>query len=192
MEVRKMRAVPGELAAGRQRYTYEDYCRLPEGSPYQLIGGELVMTPSPTPYHQMVSMKLELKMAGYVLEKGLGIVLDAPVDVYLEETETYQPDIIYISNERLSIIEEKRINGAPDLVVEILSPGTGYYDLRTKYKVYEKSGVREYWIVDPHSKSVQVFCLKGGKYALDQEVEQQGEVQSRVIAGFAVQVESIF
>ncbi|NPV28131.1 MAG: Uma2 family endonuclease [Firmicutes bacterium] len=187
-----MRAVPGELAAGRQRYTYEDYCRLPEGSPYQLIGGELVMTPSPTPYHQMVSMKLELKMAGYVLEKGLGVVLYAPVDVYLEETETYQPDIIYISNERLFIIEENRINGAPDLVVEILSPGTGYYDLRTKYKIYEKSGVREYWIVDPHSKSVQVFCLKGGKYALDQEVEQQGEVQSRVIAGFAVQVESIF
>ncbi|SHE33198.1 Endonuclease, Uma2 family (restriction endonuclease fold) [Desulfofundulus australicus DSM 11792] len=187
-----MNVVPGELAAGRQRYTYEDYCRLPEGSPYQLIGGELVMTPSPTPYHQMVSMKLELKMAGYVLEKGLGIVLDAPVDVYLEETETYQPDIIYISNERLSIIEEKRINGAPDLVVEILSPGTGYYDLRTKYKVYEKSGVREYWIVDPHSKSVQVFCLKGGKYALDQEVEQQGEVQSRVIPGLVIKVECIF
>ncbi|MBE3586901.1 Uma2 family endonuclease [Desulfofundulus thermocisternus] len=187
-----MSVVPGELAAGRQRYTYEDYCRLPEGSPYQLIGGELVMTPSPTPYHQMVSMKLELKMAGYVLEKGLGVVLYAPVDVYLEETETYQPDIIYISNERLSIIEEKRINGAPDLVVEILSPGTGYYDLRTKYKVYEKSGVREYWIVDPHDKSVQVFCLKGGKYALDQEVEQQGEVQSRIIPGFAVEVESIF
>lgn len=187
-----MSVVPGELAAGRQRYTYEDYCRLPEGSPYQLIGGELVMTPSPTPYHQMVSMKLELKMAGFVLEKGLGIVLYAPVDVYLEETETYQPDILYISNERLSIIEEKRINGAPDLVVEILSPGTGYYDLRVKYKVYEKSGVREYWIVDPHSKSVHVFCLEGGKYALDQEVEQQGAVQSRVIAGFAVQVESIF
>jgi Uma2 family endonuclease len=187
-----MSIVPGELAAGRQRYTYEDYCRLPEGSLYQLIGGELVMTPSPTPYHQMVSMKLKLKMAGFVLEKGLGIVLDAPVDVYLEETETYQPDILYISNERLSIIEEKRINGAPDLVVEILSPGTGYYDLRVKYKVYEKSGVREYWIVDPHSKSVLIFCLKGGKYALNQEVEQQGAVQSRIIAGFAVQVESIF
>ncbi|MQL51169.1 Uma2 family endonuclease [Desulfofundulus thermobenzoicus] len=187
-----MSIVLDEPAAGRQRYTYEDYCRLPEGSPYQLIGGELVMTPSPTPYHQMVSMKLVFKMAGFVLEKGLGIVLYAPVDVYLEETETYQPDIIFISNERLSIIEEKRINGAPDLVVEILSPGTGYYDLRSKYKVYEKSGVREYWIVDPHSKSVQVFCLQGRKFVLDREVEQQGTVQSHVIAGLTVQVESIF
>ena len=181
-----------ELAAGRKRYTYEDYCRLPEGSPYQLIGGELVMTPSPTPYHQMVSIKLELQMAGFVLDKGLGIVLDAPVDVYLDEEETYQPDIIFIASSRLDIIEEKRIKGAPDLVVEILSPGTGYYDLRSKYKVYEKSGVREYWIVDPQQKSVQVFCLRDGKFVLDQEAEQQGTVRSRVIAGLEVQVESIF
>ncbi|MDN5347849.1 MAG: hypothetical protein PWP65_1413 [Clostridia bacterium] len=187
-----MSAILGELAAGRERYTYEDYCRLPEGAPYQLIGGKLVMTPSPTPYHQMVSMKLELKMAGFVLEKGLGIVLYAPVDVYLDETETYQPDIIFISNERLAIIEEKRIKGAPDLVVEILSPSTGYYDLRSKYKVYEKKGVREYWIVDPQNKSVQVFCWREGKFVLDQEAEQQGTVKSRVITGFEVQVESIF
>lgn len=187
-----MSAILAELAAGRERYTYEDYCRLPEGSPYQLIGGELVMTPSPTPYHQMVSMKLELKMASFVLEKDLGIVLYAPLDVYLDETETYQPDIIFISKERLSIIEEKRINGAPDLVAEILSPSTGYYDLRSKYKVYEKKGVREYWIVDPQHKSVQVFCRQEGKFVLDQEAEQQGTVKSRVIAGFEVQVESIF
>lgn len=181
-----------EVAVGKTRYTYDDYCRLPEQSPYQLIGGKLVMTPSPTPYHQMVSMKLELKMAGFVLDKELGIVLDAPIDVYLGEEETYQPDIIFISNERLAIIEETRINGAPDLVVEILSPNTGYYDLRSKYKVYEKKGVREYWIVDPQHKSVQVFCLRDGKFILDQEAEEQGTVTSRVIAGLAVQVESIF
>lgn len=187
-----MSVILAELAAGRERYTYKDYCRLPEGSPYQLIGGELVMTPSPTPYHQMVSMKLVVQMAGLVLEKALGIVLHAPVDVYLAETETYQPDILFIAHERLAIIEETRINGAPDLVVEILSPSTGYYDLRSKFKVYEKCGVREYWIVDPQNKSVQVFCLREGKFALDQEVEQQGMVKSRVIAGLEVQVESLF
>lgn len=187
-----MNASLAELSADRERFTYEDYCRLPEGSPYQLIGGELVMTPSPTPYHQLVSGKLQLQMAGFVFEKRLGIVLDAPVDVYLAETETYQPDLIFISDERLAIVEETRINGAPDLVVEILSPGTGYYDLRSKYKVYEKSGVREYWIVDPQNKSVQVFCLREGKFTLDQEAEQQGTVKSRVIAGLEVQVGSIF
>ena len=187
-----MSVLPIAAAAARNRYTYEDYCRLPEGAPYQLIGGELVMTPSPTPYHQMVSMKLELQMAGFVLEKGLGIVLHAPIDVYLEESETYQPDIIYISNERLGIIEEKRINGAPDLVVEILSPATGYYDLRTKFRAYEKSGVREYWIVDPQTRTVQVFLRGEEKFVLDQEAEQQGTVRSRVIAGLEIRVESIF
>ncbi|MGB9663111.1 MAG: Uma2 family endonuclease [Moorellaceae bacterium] len=187
-----MAAVPWELAAGRSRYTYKDYCLLPEGAPYQLIGGELVMTPSPTPYHQMVSMKLELQMASFVLEKGLGIVLDAPIDVYLEESETYQPDLIFISNERLSIIEEKCIKGAPDLVVEILSPATGYYDLRTKYKVYERNGVREYWIVDPQDRSVQVFSLREGKFVPDQAAEKQGTIASRIIAGFTVEIESIF
>lgn len=187
-----MSAILAELAAGRERYTYEDYCRLPEGAPYQLIGGKLVMTPSPTPYHQMVSMKLELQMATYVLEKGLGIVLHAPLDVYLDETETYQPDIIFISNERLNIIEEKCIKGAPDLVVEILSPNTGYYDLRSKYKVYEKKGVQEYWIVDPQVKSIQIFRLQEGKFVLDQEVEEQGVVKSRVIPGLEIRLESIF
>lgn len=187
-----MSLAAAELAASRTRYTYEDYCRLPEGAPYQLIGGELVMTPSPTPSHQMVSMKLELKMASYVLDKGLGIVLYAPLDVYLGEDETYQPDIIFIANERLAIIEEKRINGAPDLVVEILSPSTGYYDLRSKYKVYEKKGVREYWLVDPQHRSVQIFYLRDGKFALDQEVEQEGTLESRVIPGLVVHLDNIF
>ena len=187
-----MNSVPAELRARRGTYTYRDYSRLPEGAPYQLIGGELVMTPSPTPYHQMVSVKLLLQMAGYVLEKNLGVVLDAPLDVYLEETETYQPDLIFISNERMHIIEEERIKGAPVLVVEILSPSTGYYDLRSKYRVYEKSGVREYWIVDPRYRSVQVFCLREGKFVLDQEMEEQGTVRSRVIPGFELRIETIF
>ncbi len=187
-----MNSIPAELAAGRKRFTYDDYRRLPEGAPYQLIGGELVMTPSPTPYHQLICSKLQLHLAGFVFARHLGIVLTAPVDVYLEETETYQPDLLYISNKRLSIVEETRINGAPDLVVEILSPGTGYYDLRSKFKVHENSGVREYWIVDPKIKSVQVFYLCEGKFALDHEVEGQGAVKSRVIEGLEVRVESIF
>ncbi|CEP67249.1 Nuclease, putative, TT1808 [Moorella glycerini] len=159
-----MSIAPAELAAGRERYTYEDYCRLPEGSPYQLIGGETG--------NDTVAYTLSLDD---IHEIGI-------TDGGLCPGERAQ----------LAIIEEKRIKGAPDLVVEILAPGTGYYDLRSKYKVYEKSGVREYWIVDPQQKSVQVFCLQEGKFTLDQEVEQQGAVKSRVIAGLEVRVESIF
>ncbi|MEW6572047.1 MAG: Uma2 family endonuclease [Bacillota bacterium] len=172
--------------------TYEDYRKLPEGAPYQLIGGELVLTPAPGTYHQIISMKLGFQMVDFVSKNGLGIVLYAPIDVYLEETETYQPDIIFIAQERMEIIEPARVNGAPDLVVEILSPTTAYYDLRKKYKIYEKSGVKEYWIVDPEEKSVQVFVLKEGKFALDQDVAGQGAVSSRIIEGFTVPLETIF
>lgn len=182
-----------EVAATSQKpHTYQDYCNLPEGSPYQLIGGELVLTPAPGTYHQVVSMKLELQMASFVLNHDLGLVLDAPIDVYLGETETYQPDLVFISRERMSIIEPARINGAPDLVVEILSPATAYYDLRKKYKTYEKCGVKEYWVVDPGEKSVQVFNLKEGKFTLDQEAEGGGEISSRVIQGLRISLPSIF
>lgn len=150
------------------------------------------MRPAPSTYHQIIAMKLAFQMIAFVTQQDLGIVLFAPVDVYLGETETYQPDIIFIAQGRLGIIERERINGAPDLVVEILSPATAYYDLRKKFKVYERCGVKEYWIVDPEDKSVQVFTLKEGKFILDQEAEEKGEIASRVLEGFSVTLESIF
>ncbi|HHW03228.1 MAG TPA: Uma2 family endonuclease [Thermoanaerobacterales bacterium] len=83
----------------KEFYTYEDYAKLPEGAPYQLIGGKLIMTPSPTPSHQYISTRIEKKLIDFVEERDLGLVFYAPLDVYLEEKETYQPDIIYISKE---------------------------------------------------------------------------------------------
>jgi len=181
-----------QAAAAKKTYTYEDYRKLPEGAPYQLIGGMLIMTPAPSTHHQIISMKLEVKLASFVMERDLGLVLDAPLDVYFEESETYQPDLVFIARERLSIIEPDKINGAPDLVIEILSPGTAYYDLRKKFKVYEKHGVREYWVVDPEEQSVEIYALLEGRFTLGQKVEKQGTVSSAVIEGFTMQVESIF
>jgi Uma2 family endonuclease len=179
-------------ASGEKTFTYEDYRRLPEGAPYQLVGGELILTPAPSTYHQIVAFNLGLALGNFVVSRQLGRVLFAPVDVYLAETESYQPDIIFISRERLGILEPERINGAPDLVMEILSPATAYYDLRKKFKVYERSGVKEYWIVDPGEKSVQLFVLKEGKLVLDQDREGTGEVTSRLLSGFSVALDSIF
>jgi Uma2 family endonuclease len=176
----------------KENYTYEDYAKLPEGAPYQLMGGTLVMTPVSSTYHQIISMKLEVRLANFVIEKDLGIILNAPIDVYFEETETYQPDIIFISKDKLHIIEPQRINGAPDIVIEILSPSTAYYDLRKKLKIYEKHGVREYWIVDPESKSVEVHENKESKFRIVQEVEGEGKVKSSVLEGFEVELKDIF
>jgi Uma2 family endonuclease len=173
-------------------FTYEDYARLPEGSPYQLIGGELVMTPSPTPYHQQISRRIELALVKFVETKDAGEVLDAPLDVHLSGAETYQPDIIFIAKERANIIGEKKIEAAPDLVVEILSPSTAYYDLRHKMRVYEATGVKEYWIVDPMEKTVEVFENMGKEFKLFSQARSQGVVQSKLLTGFEVAVEKVF
>src|SRR3989338_8169235 len=117
-----------EKEKNKKPYTYADYEKLPEGAPYQLIGGELIMTPSPVPYHQIISRNIGFELLKVNEQKKLGEVIFAPMDVYLSETETYQPDIIFISKDRLNIIGEKKIEAAPDLVIEILSPGTAYYD----------------------------------------------------------------
>jgi len=186
LPVREIEIPPKEV------YTYADYALLPEGAPYQLIGGKLVMTPAPTTYHQIISMRLELKFANFVNEKNLGLVLDAPVDVYFGEKETYQPDIIFIARDRFHIIEPARINGAPDLVVEILSPSTGYYDLKKKARTYARHGVKEYWVADPEDKSIEVYKGQEEKFVLDQRVEEKGKVKSLVLDGLEVEARDVF
>ncbi|HAG08806.1 MAG TPA: hypothetical protein DCK87_04480 [Desulfotomaculum sp.] len=109
-----------------------------------------------------------------------------------EEKETYQPDIIFIAKERLPIIEPARINGAPDLVVEILSPSTGYYDLKKKARIYARHGVREYWIVDPEDKSIEVHVSQKGNFGLNQRVEEKGEIKSLVLDGLEIEAKEVF
>ncbi|HHW43535.1 MAG TPA: Uma2 family endonuclease [Desulfotomaculum sp.] len=176
----------------KEVYTYADYVLLPEGAPYQLIGGKLVMTPAPTTFHQIISMRLETEFVNFVRKKDSGIVLYAPIDVYFEEKETYQPDIIFIARDRLSIIEPARINGAPDLVVEILSPSTAYYDIKKKARTYARHGVKEYWIVDPEDHSIEIYVGQEGKFVLNQRVEGEGRVKSLVLEGLALEVKEIF
>jgi len=177
---------------GKKIYTYKDYEKLPEGAPYQLIGGDLIMTPSPTPQHQLISRRIAYLLVAFVEVNKLGEVLYAPIDVYLSDTETYQPDIIFISKERLEIIGEKKIEAAPDLVIEILSPSTAYYDLKHKRSVYGKSGVREYWIVDPMEKSIEVYENADSKFERAGQAVEKGRAESKRLKGFGVEVEKVF
>ena len=176
----------------KNTYTYADYARLPEGAPYQLIGGQLIMTPSPIPYHQEISRNLEFKMLAFVEEQGSGHVYYAPLDVFFSDSDVYQPDIIFIRKEREEIIGKTKIEGAPDIVVEILSPSTAYYDLRKKFRVYEQSGVSEYWIVDPELKRIEVYENIGEKFNIYMEAEGEGKVSSKVLKGFSVKLEGVF
>lgn len=176
----------------KKAYTYEDYAQLPEGAPYQLIGGELIMAPAPTPYHQAISIRLAAKLLAFVEAHNLGAVLTAPIDVYLSEEDTPQPDLIYIASDRLGIIGEQKIEGAPDLVMEILSPSTAYYDLKDKKRLYQAHGVKEYWIIDPKAKEIEVYENVDQQFQLTSREAGQGTISSSLLNGFAVDLAAIF
>ena len=144
-------------AAPTPRLTYDDYCNTPDDERWELIDGELFMAPSPTTRHQVVLLQLFRPLADFVDAATLGTVFVAPLDVVLSDTSVLQPDIIFISTARTHIITQANIQGAPDLVVEVLSPSTAARDWRAKHDLYSQHGIREYWIVDTDAQRIWVM-----------------------------------
>ncbi|MBD0277953.1 MAG: Uma2 family endonuclease [Flavisolibacter sp.] len=142
----------------------EVFQSLPEGTRVQLINNQLIMSPAPTDPHQKVLDKIYRRLGDYIEEKNLGEKRPTPYDVYLNRRNAYQPDIIFIANENLHKIKEDGLHGAPDLVIEILSPATWRIDKEDKKDEYERSGVKEYWMVDPLDKSTEGFQLVHGEF----------------------------
>ncbi|MBY5959828.1 Uma2 family endonuclease [Membranicola marinus] len=157
----------------------EVFDALPEGTLAQLIESQLVMSPSPTDIHQKILHIISVRIFNFLEKNPVGEVRIAPYDVYLDEQNVFQPDIIFISADSLANIEENGFHGAPDLVVELLSPGTSKYDQNQKKDVYERHGVQEYWIVEPTTKEVQGFFLNDGVFELI--VEETGFISSRLL-----------
>jgi Uma2 family endonuclease len=175
-----------------QTFTYADYQKLPESEPCQLIGGELIMSPAPTLYHQQIIGNIFSALREYVIQKKLGKIFFSPVDVYLDNENIFQPDIVFISTERSSILDEQKINGAPDVVIEILSPSTAYYDLKKKKEIYEKYGVKEYWIVDPMEKTIDLLVHENGIFVTKGRAAINQTISSMVIPGCVIQTNDIF
>jgi len=175
------------------QWTYQDYLRLPnDGMQYEIIKGVLYMVPAPTTEHQRASRNLEFQMWEFARRHHLGEVFDAPTDVYLPGQETpVQPDILFVAAGRAGIIQERGIEGAPDLVVEILSPRTWWQDRKIKLPLYEETGVPECWIVDPDQGAIEVYGLERGAYALLGHWERGEVVVSRVLPGFQVAVDQV-
>lgn len=139
--------------------TWQDVQQLPDdGNRYEAIEGELYVTPAPSIRHQRISLRLLWRLKELLVDPGLGELLEAPVGVEFPATgEGVQPDILFVSNARRGIIAEDTLRGAPDLVVEILSPGTAARDRELKRKLYQRQGVAVYWIVDPDEEAVEVW-----------------------------------
>lgn len=144
----------------------EVYRMLPEGTRAELINDQLFMSPAPSLNHQDSILDLASEIRSYVKKNKLGRVFVAPIDVYLNEKNVVQPDISFISTDNKNILKDDGVYGAPDIVIEVLSPGTEKFDREKKRNLYEKSGVKEYWIVDPENKESKGYQLKNSKYVL--------------------------
>jgi Uma2 family endonuclease len=174
------------------RYTYDDYARLPDERRYEVIDGELYLTPAPTPYHQLVSGRIERLLQDHLEKAELGILIHAPCDVVLSQFDVLQPDIFFISTGRMAVIGEKYISDAPDLVVEVLSPGTRKRDRFIKAKRYARFGVREMWIADPLKKTIEVFVNTDDGFRREAIYTAEEVLRSPLLPGLEVPLARVF
>jgi Uma2 family endonuclease len=141
--------------------TVDDYRLLPDGGPrYQLIEGDLYMAPAPNRYHQDISVNITLLLGKYLERHPIGKLYTAPFDVYFDEINVHQPDVVFVSNKNKSVLTYAGAEGAPDFLAEILSPKTAELDKKPKRRVFARSGVNELWIIDPEAKLVHVYFLQ--------------------------------
>ncbi len=174
-------------------WTYKDYAALPDdGHRYEIVDGVLYMAPSPNRGHQNAALEIASYLRTHIKLTGLGQVYIAPFDVELNPGTVVQPDVFVVLNPNLDKITESRIIGAPDLVVEVSSPGTVGYDREKKQHAYAHAGVPEYWIADPWSRTVEVLTLEAGVYRSLGVFEGKAVLPSQVVPDFLVHVEQFF
>ncbi|MBV9231890.1 MAG: Uma2 family endonuclease, partial [Chloroflexi bacterium] len=175
------------------QWTYKDYAALPDdGNRYEVLSGVLYMAPSPDRWHQKASGAIFYHLYASVQLAGLGEVYSCPFDVILDAKNTFQPDILVVLNEHLDRITKRGVVGAPDLAVEIASPSTARIDLSEKLSAYASAGVPEYWVVNPDSRTVEVFVLKHGIYNSLGIYYGPAVLPSRIIPNLNVKVEQFF
>ncbi len=148
------------------RLAADDYFQLPDYTQHdliQLIDGEVVIGVPPVPQHQAIVSEILFRFMTIAKVRG-GRAFVAPVEVYLDEHNVFEPDVLYLAPDSRCVVGDKRLIGAPDVVVEVLSPSTAKYDRQEKYLAYERCGVREYWIVDPSHAVVEVWTLVAGHF----------------------------
>jgi len=166
-----------------KRWTYEEYYKLEDDQRYEIIDGQLIMIPAPGIWHQDWLGDLNDLVRSFVKKKKLGRVFFAPVDVVLDEENTVQPDLVFVAAKNARIIEPRAIFGSPDLLVEVVSPSSNRRDRAQKMKLYERFGVKEYWIGDAAKRSLEILVLKGDRYELRCSAKEKGKLSSVVLKG---------
>jgi Uma2 family endonuclease len=179
--------------ATRTKLTYEDYEAFPDdGNRYEIIDGEVCVSPPPITAHQWASAELTWLLGSHIRQRGLGRLFYAPFAVMLSPHDVFEPDIVFISEDRMALLGEKGLRGAPDLCIEIASPSTRIYDRTVKYERYARFGVDEYWIVDPDTKAVEIFVLTSGAYRPQTIARGDDRVVSRVLPALDFRASALF
>jgi Uma2 family endonuclease len=141
--------------------TKDDYRQLPDSGPrFQLIEGELYMSPAPNRFHQDISRNIEFMLLKYLEQQPIGELYHAPFDVYLSDYDVFQPDVVFVKKEHFDVLTHAGVEGTPDFVAEILSPSNAHLDRKSKLRVYARTGVSELWLANPESRQVEVFYLQ--------------------------------
>ena len=175
------------------KFTYEDYLATPKDERYELLDGDLMMVPAPNVKHQRVSAQLYVQLHRFINDHGLGTLLYAPCDVVLSDVDVVQPDILFVSRDREEeLIKPDNVRGAPDLVIEILSPSTETKDRGLKHDLYGRHGVTEYWLVDPIAETVSIHRQRGGVLVATNTFGRGQTLRSPLLAGLELHLDDIF
>ncbi|HEY8931321.1 MAG TPA: Uma2 family endonuclease [Mucilaginibacter sp.] len=180
------------IAEKKKKYTVDDYMLLEEGAPFQLINYELVMSPSPNSLHQAISSKLSHLIISFLNSEQREGYVAISMDVVFDEGNVFQPDVLYVSEERIDEIVKDKIEGTPDLAIEILSPSNAYHDLRVKREIYEKYGLKEYIIIDPISQNAVLYTLENGVYVLHKTAQKNEVLYSVILDGLGFDLSYLF
>ena len=173
-----------------REYTIEDYMKLNDGNRYELIGGKLIMVPRPRLRHQEIVSGFTAEIRSFLKQNPIGKVFHE-VDVYLGG-KVVGPDILFIAKDRMDIANELNIQGAPDLVIEVLSPSTGRHDRKEKSKLYFNNGVKEFWIADPDEKLVEVFIAGEKDWRWGGIFDEEDVLMSTLLPGLEIKLKDVF
>ena len=176
----------------RIKFTYEDYCNAPEDKRYELHDGDLILVPSPKERHQTTTLDLAAEIRHFARRTGIGRAFIAPFDVVLSDTDVVQPDVMFVSNQRLDIITPDNIRGAPDLVIEVLSPSTAHRDRTFKRALYARHGVSEFWLVDTDAHTIEVLLLGPNGYDVAAAYGAGQSLTSPTLADFSLNIDDLF